>query len=774
MSEYSSLKATINANVKTNGNQEITGSVMNSVLNAMVNSLGAGYQFMGVATPTDPGSAQTPDYKCFYLATTPGAYTNLGGLVVVDGEVALLKYDSSWTKVVTGIATADQLYQLTQEIIGNYYTLSGFISVNGAFNPSDSYKCSDFIEYDGISGIKVKNGFSGQSSNLISFYNENKTFISGISNATDIDLSASEIPQGTKYFRVSTEATIGQNVQLYYVSIKVLFDMLNSQDKRNNIRFDAERNFGIAIKNNYDISCGLLYYGYVSAADGLINETTNAKNTGYIPIRGYSKIKVWSEISSVGASVAFYDKDFAYISQLTKAGNFYNTIDLTTSDYDNAEYVIVSYYDRTGVFLNHRCILCNDDSLNKTTNEVVGNLSENQKYDLVDDGYVLYSGGSVNYTTNAKNTGMIRIPGRGILKYHVEINSTGAAVAFYDKDQHYLQFLSVQGADDTHGTIDLSQDAFLNAEYFILSYYDSSHLYASYDGEILFPNDTIGNRVARLENLGVSAKPINILIFGDSITDAASLVISNNKTTEYSVNPDYQNGYYNKDNVYVRYCMWPYLITKYLNTFDVRNYAQWGASYQDQNDADYPRKSLSYQIEVAINDIPNDNKVFPTDGDYVPDIIIFALGVNDGKPNDTFESAMAKTIMTDGNIDVDATLNNLDRTKFCEAARYAFLKIKKQFPQSLCMCILPIQRAANDIQISGVNNELRKMADRYSMITIDGAGQCGIIRDLEKNNALGENLKDGLHPNDKGQNLYTRMVVGAIKSHYVNMGMMNP
>lgn len=66
------------------------------------------------------------------------------------------------------------------------------------------------------------------------------------------------------------------------------------------------------------------------------------------------------------------------------------------------------------------------------------------------------------------------------------------------------------------------------------------------------------------------------------------------------------------------------------------------------------------------------------------------------------------------------------------------------------------------------------MADRYSMITIDGAGQCGIIRDLEKNNALGENLKDGLHPNDKGQNLYTRMVVGAIKSHYVNMGMMNP
>ena len=116
MSEYSSLKATINANVKTNGNQEITGSIMNSVLNAMVDSLGAGYQFMGVATPTNSGSAQAPDYKCFYLATTPGTYTNLGGLVVADGEVAILKYDTSWTKEVTGIASADKLNQLGQKV----------------------------------------------------------------------------------------------------------------------------------------------------------------------------------------------------------------------------------------------------------------------------------------------------------------------------------------------------------------------------------------------------------------------------------------------------------------------------------------------------------------------------------------------------------------------------------------------------------------------------------------------------------------------------------
>ena len=116
MSDYSSLKATINANIKANNNHEITGAITNSVLNAMVDSLGAGYQYKGVATPTNPGSAQTPDYKCFYFATTPGTYTNLGGLVVADGEVAILKYDTSWTKEVTGAATADQAFKFKRTL----------------------------------------------------------------------------------------------------------------------------------------------------------------------------------------------------------------------------------------------------------------------------------------------------------------------------------------------------------------------------------------------------------------------------------------------------------------------------------------------------------------------------------------------------------------------------------------------------------------------------------------------------------------------------------
>ena len=94
MANYQTLKAAINAVIKANGNKEITGTVLNEVLLAMVNSLGAGYQFAGVATPsTNPG---TPDQKVFYIASQAGTYTNFGGAVVSDC-IAIFEWNGIWT-----------------------------------------------------------------------------------------------------------------------------------------------------------------------------------------------------------------------------------------------------------------------------------------------------------------------------------------------------------------------------------------------------------------------------------------------------------------------------------------------------------------------------------------------------------------------------------------------------------------------------------------------------------------------------------------------------
>lgn len=117
MANYTTLKSAIEQVIKTNGNNEITGALLQQSLLSMINSLGAGYQFIGVAvlspTPTNPG---TPDYNVFYIAGQPGTYSNFGGLVVNDGEIAILKYNGTWTKDVTGAATAGKVMQLGQEV----------------------------------------------------------------------------------------------------------------------------------------------------------------------------------------------------------------------------------------------------------------------------------------------------------------------------------------------------------------------------------------------------------------------------------------------------------------------------------------------------------------------------------------------------------------------------------------------------------------------------------------------------------------------------------
>lgn len=101
MANYENLKSAIQQVVKTNGKNAITGALLQQSLLAMINSLGVGYQFIGVATPTtNPG---TPDKKVFYIASTAGTYSDFGGLEVTEDEVVALTWDSSWRKAQIGI-----------------------------------------------------------------------------------------------------------------------------------------------------------------------------------------------------------------------------------------------------------------------------------------------------------------------------------------------------------------------------------------------------------------------------------------------------------------------------------------------------------------------------------------------------------------------------------------------------------------------------------------------------------------------------------------------
>lgn len=63
MGNYEELKAAVVAVIKQNGNEEITGQIMQNTLLSMISNIGANSTFAGVATPeTAPG---TPDQNVF-------------------------------------------------------------------------------------------------------------------------------------------------------------------------------------------------------------------------------------------------------------------------------------------------------------------------------------------------------------------------------------------------------------------------------------------------------------------------------------------------------------------------------------------------------------------------------------------------------------------------------------------------------------------------------------------------------------------------------------
>lgn len=105
--DYQLLKESVKAVIKQNGNQEITGDLLQATLMTMINSLGSGYQFAGVADgAVIPG---TPDSKFFYIAAAPGTYENFGGLVVNNGELAIFFMPEgmgSWYKQSAQISTS--------------------------------------------------------------------------------------------------------------------------------------------------------------------------------------------------------------------------------------------------------------------------------------------------------------------------------------------------------------------------------------------------------------------------------------------------------------------------------------------------------------------------------------------------------------------------------------------------------------------------------------------------------------------------------------------
>lgn len=101
MANWIKLKKAIADVIKTNGNEEITGAIMQQTLISIVDNLGGNAQFGGVAVPsTVPADT---DGSVFYLASTQGIYPNFNNIEVDASEMAVFTKNTAGTWVKTSL-----------------------------------------------------------------------------------------------------------------------------------------------------------------------------------------------------------------------------------------------------------------------------------------------------------------------------------------------------------------------------------------------------------------------------------------------------------------------------------------------------------------------------------------------------------------------------------------------------------------------------------------------------------------------------------------------
>lgn len=171
----------------------------------------------------------------------------------------------------------------------------------------------------------------------------------------------------------------------------------------------------------------------------------------------------------------------------------------------------------------------------------------------------------------------------------------------------------------------------------------------------------------------------------------------------------------------------------------------------------YYTQNASEQVQCALiaNDISN------------PDIIVIALGTNDGGSSiGDYTTAMSK-----------ATLDELDKTKLYEAMRWVFWTLQTEYPGAMFYAVTPIQRASSETELlTPLYDAIKKMAARYNFIIVDATAESGIVKDFEVVGQNGRYLHDGLHPYNvkpfMGDKLIARCICSKVLSTYLDISVL--
>lgn len=474
MGNYEQLKQSVSEVIKKNGNNEITGEVMQNILLTIISVVGHGANFIGIATPTTiPG---TPDAPVFYIATDSGQYVNFGITIDNNGAYLLYNTESGWKYVSiievsqefgsSTTATVSQqaitakinrMFDFTDifesvDVIGSMLetllvqTYVGLLGANGKlFTNFTNYSASDFVEIDFSKNYYfIPNAAISDSFSHIAFYKADKTVLYTITGSVIPVTSRNRpyklmIPIGASYFRVSASIN---NVILFQCDKRKSYD---------NMIFDYVTKNIVAGGINLFDARHILRNSYLDPTTGVIHSRNNYMVSDFINISAFANFS--TNLKRAEDSYALYDKDKTLLS-------FGSTVDTTLIPTNGASYVRISSNSYNSVL--SAAMVCGNNlpSIYVPYNMV----DNNNKYDINSKQYwtqlecPIFKNSNIIPTSfvdgifgsvypNFETSDFIPVNSNGSIHYYYATSTYGAGlskIVFYDKDKNILG--SVNGA----------------------------------------------------------------------------------------------------------------------------------------------------------------------------------------------------------------------------------------------------------------------------------------------------------------------------------------
>ena len=240
MSNYATLIASIQSVITENGNNEITGAILQQTLLSMINSLGSGYQFVGIATPeTNPG---TPDQRVFYIASS-GTYPNFGPVTIPADNLAILYFDTSWhyclCKITTTFASGEEVNEVQIDNTHLVNPASGSLA-----KAEDAMELKEKL--DGVTlqsqklVITADTGYISSTSGGHMAYSSNK-------------IASAEIPQGTKkvkFLGIEYASSINKGYAFYDSSNNPIEGYYGRYDVNTSLPTHVAKEYTIEVPSN--------------------------------------------------------------------------------------------------------------------------------------------------------------------------------------------------------------------------------------------------------------------------------------------------------------------------------------------------------------------------------------------------------------------------------------------------------------------------------------------------------------------------------------------